>query len=64
MSGTGDGGGENEATHGIHSALEDVNLGYVRRRCVGHYAWRSVEKCWDVMQKERRFMTALVRYFH
>ena len=64
VSGTGDGGGENEGAAGIHSVMEASNPGYVRRRCTGHFCWRSVEKAWDVMAKERRFMFALLRYFH
>ena len=39
-SGTGDGGGENEGHQGVHSYFENLNPGYVRRRCVPHIAWR------------------------
>ena len=40
VSGTGDGGGENEGTHGVHALLEATNDAYVKRRCCGHFAWR------------------------
>ena len=41
---SGDGGGENEGAHqGIHSTLEADVPGYVRRRCLGHLAWRVAD---------------------
>ena len=42
-SGTGDGGGENEGHQGVHSYYENLNPGYVRRRCVPHIAWRTCD---------------------
>ena len=42
-SGTGDGGGENEGHQGVHSYDENLNPGYVRRRCVPHIAWRTCD---------------------
>ena len=44
VSGTGDGGGENEGWHGIHSHLEELNPTYVRRRCLGHFSWRVADQ--------------------
>ena len=41
---TGDGGGENEGLTGIHSHFENLNPGYVRRRCLPHIAWRSADQ--------------------
>ena len=43
VSGTGDGGGENEGHLGVHSYFEHLNPGYVRRRCVPHIAWRTCD---------------------
>ena len=40
VSGTGDGGGENEGVQGSHAYFEELNLGYVRRRCIPHISWR------------------------
>ena len=42
-SGTGDGGGENEGHLGIHAHFENLNPGYVRRRCIPHIAWRTCD---------------------
>jgi len=40
----GDGGGENEGiVHGMHAQLEADVPGYVRRRCLGHLAWRVTD---------------------
>ena len=41
---TGDGGGENEGSSGIHAHFEDLNPGYVRRRCLPHIAWRVCDQ--------------------
>ena len=41
VSGTGDGGGENEGSSGIHAYFEHLSPGYVRRRCLPHIAWRT-----------------------
>ena len=40
VSGTGDGGGENEGTCGIHALIEICTPSYVRRRCFAHLPWR------------------------
>ena len=40
---TGDGGGENEGSSGVHAHFEHLNPGYVRRRCVPHIAWRTAD---------------------
>ena len=42
-SGTGDGGGENEGHTGVHAYFENLNPGYVRRRCLPHIAWRTCD---------------------
>ena len=39
VSGTGDGGGENEGIGGVHQSIEDEQPSYVRRRCLTHIAW-------------------------
>ena len=36
--GTGDGGGENEGQQGVRAYFENLNPGYVRRRCLPHIA--------------------------
>ena len=41
VAGTGDGGGENEGSSGIHSHFENLSPGYVRHRCLPHIAWRT-----------------------
>jgi len=43
VSGTGDGGGENEGEHGLHAQFEALSPGYVRRRCLAHIAWRTAD---------------------
>ena len=41
---TGDGGAENEGmVNGMHALLEAQVPGYVRRRCLGHLAWRCAD---------------------
>ena len=40
---TGDGGGENEGHQGVHAHLENLNPGYVRRRCLPHISWRTCD---------------------
>jgi hypothetical protein len=44
VSGTGDGGGENEGHLGVHAHFENLNPGYVRRRCVPHISWRTCDR--------------------
>ena len=43
VAGTGDGGGENEGQHGVHAYFENLNPGYVRRRCLPHISWRTCD---------------------
>ena len=43
VSGTGDGGGENEGHVGVHAHFENLNPGYVRRRCIPHISWRTCD---------------------
>ena len=43
LAGTGDGGGENEGNQGVHAHFENLNPGYVRRRCLPHIAWRTCD---------------------
>ena len=40
---TGDGGGENEGLQGIHAYFENLETGYVRRRCLPHMSWRTCD---------------------
>ena len=40
---TGDGGGENEGSSGVHAHFENLCPGYVRRRCLPHIAWRTCD---------------------
>ena len=40
---TGDGGGENEGSQGVHAYFENLSPGYVRRRCLPHIAWRTAD---------------------
>ena len=39
VSGTGDGGGENEGKEGVHRIYEESGAGYVRKRCHGHLGY-------------------------
>ena len=41
VAGTGDGGGENEGSSGVHVFSERFNTGYVRKRCLPHISWRT-----------------------
>ena len=41
VSGTGDGGGENEGATGFHASMERANPSYARRRCIPHISWRT-----------------------
>ena len=41
VSGSGDGGGENEGTAGVHATIERDQPTYVRRRCLAHFGWRN-----------------------
>ena len=43
VAGTGDGGGENEGSSGVHQHFENLSPGYVRRRCLPHLAWRTAD---------------------
>ena len=53
--GVGDGGGENEGQYnGTHAILEEVVPGYVRRRCLGHLAWRVADACLNAMPEYTR----------
>ncbi len=66
VSGTGDGGGENEGMHGVHALLECENDSYVRRRCFGHFAWRISANAQGVKQFEvmQTKTNALCTYVH
>jgi len=39
VSGSTDGGGENEGKHGVHAMIEDISPLYVRRRGLEHLSW-------------------------
>ena len=43
VSGTGDGGGENEGVAGVHGLLENARDDCVRRRCLAHFPWRVAD---------------------
>ena len=43
VSATGDGGGENEGHRGVHAHFENLNPGYIRRRCLPHISWRTCD---------------------
>ena len=60
VAGTGDGGGENEGHTGLHSHFEDLNPGYVRRRCLPHIAWRTSDMA---IRSSRLDYKALAAYF-
>jgi hypothetical protein len=65
VSGTGDGGGENEGVSGVHSSLERENGGsYVRRRCLAHISWRSADAGLDQILQHHKAMQALCTYLH
>ena len=51
VSGTGDGGGENEGAAGIHHAFEEEQPSYVRRRCLNHLAWRVAKQALKEMDE-------------
>ena len=44
ISGTGDGGGENEGKGGFHATFERANPSYARRRCIAHISWRASDQ--------------------
>ena len=64
VSGTGDGGGENEGVQGVHSLFEDKVPGYVRRRCLAHIAWRGAEASWPSMGTVREGWKAIASHLH
>ena len=62
VNGTGDGGGENEGnSQGIHAIMESDVPGYVRRRCLGHLAWRVADAMLDECPHHAR-VKALCKY--
>ena len=60
VSGSGDGGGENEGHSGIHSHFENLCPGYVRRRCLPHIAWRTADQAIRASELDYK---ALCSYF-
>ena len=60
VSGTGDGGGENEGHQGVHAYFENLNPGYARRRCLPHVSWRTCDMAIRASQLSYR---ALAAYF-
>ena len=60
LAGTGDGGGENEGSSGIHSHFENLCPGYVRHRCLPHIAWRTMDMAIRASDLDYR---ALCAYF-
>ena len=64
FSGTGDGGGENEGANSIRALFEDAVPVYVRRRCLGHIAWRSAEAGFPSMGGVREGWKAISRHLN
>ena len=65
LSGTGDGGGENEGTAGIHALLEKHSSGlYVRRRCLAHLPWRVAEQGLADMGEHMKKVKAISAFLH
>ena len=62
--GVGDGGGENEGTHGVHSHIEQVNAAYVRRRCLLHLPWRVADQGLIEMGEVFDLTKAISDYLH
>ena len=62
LCGVGDGGGENEGVSGIHSILEHVNGGYIRRRCFGHIPWRVCDAGAAAMGKPHTELASISTY--
>ena len=62
VSGTGDGGGENEGSGGVHSLIEAESSGYIRRRCLGHLAWRVADAGIAEMGPSHKDMPKLSSY--
>ena len=63
ISGTGDGGGENEGKTGFHATFENANPSYARRRCIPHIAWRTsdmaISAAAEIMQDYKPIAAAL-----
>ena len=53
----GDGGGENEGASGIHATMEAEVPGFVRRRCLGHVAWRVADALLDAWDQHKDIKT-------
>ena len=62
VSGTGDGGGENEGSAGVHARLEHKEQGYIRRRCFGHLPWRVAAAGLAEMGREDDTLTSINTY--
>ena len=58
VSGTWDGGGENEGHQGMHAYSENLNPGYVRRRCLPHIAWRTCDQAIEASALRYRKLAA------
>ena len=64
VAGTGDGGGENEGTSGVHSLLERTVPDYVRRRCLSHLPWRVADQVLAALGDDHRKTKAIASYLH
>jgi hypothetical protein len=62
VSGTGDGGGENEGGSGIHGLIERENGLYIRRRCLGHISWRVADAGIAAMGQSHKEVGKLCAY--
>ena len=64
VSGTGDGGGENEGVAGVHGLLENVRDDYVRRRCLAHLPWRVADQGLAECEELHDATKAISSYLH
>jgi hypothetical protein len=64
VSGCGDGGGENEGMSGVHNSFETSNPSYVRRRCLGHLAWRAADAGINAYEVQFKQLKQLCAYLH
>jgi len=62
--GVGDGGGENEGISGVHSSFEHSNPSYIRRRCLGHLAWRAADAGLASMPESFKALGHIANYLH
>lgn len=59
-----DGGGENIGKEGLHASLQQMDLGYVRRRGLEHLSWRVCDAGLAAAGELVREYKALANYLH